>query len=450
MNPQSSEKIREFLEKSGVKIIACTFVDNAGITRVKAIPVNKLASATRNGIGISTLFAVFGTNDHITSTTGFDTPSGDMRLIPDLSAIVPLAEAPGWAWAPVWQYDQEMNVMPVCQRYFVQKMVEKAAEKGISFKMTYEVEFTLLDENNQPVGKGLPGYGITKLVPLEDFFLTLSNALEIQGISISQIHPEYAAGQYELSVDPQHPLAAVDQYLLLRQTICRVAKNYGFNASFAPVVYQNEVGNGCHIHFSAWSKGNNLFTGGNGVQDLTLEGEHMVAGVLDRMREMLAILAPSVLSYERLKPGNWAGAYTCWGLENREAPLRLCKGTKQIRSKAANFELKCIDGTVNPYLVVGIIIAAALDGLTREIKLPEEIQIDPQIFSEEEKLSKGVKLLGSNLQEAIDLFQNSDFVKQALGEPLFDSYLAVKKFDLECYKDMSLEEIIEDVRFRYA
>jgi glutamine synthetase len=450
MNPQSAEKISEILKKSGAQIVACTFVDNAGITRVKAVPINKLPSAVKNGIGISYLFAVFGVNDHITTAPGFDTPSGDMRLVPDLSAAVPLAEAPGWVWAPVWQYDQEMNIMPVCQRNFAQRMVEMAAEKDISFKMTYEVEFTLLDESNQPVGEGLPAYGIAKFFPVEEFLIALTDALDHQGISVAQLHPEYAEGQYELSVDPQSPVVAADQFLLLKQTIVRIAKKYGFSASFAPVVIPGEVGNGCHIHFSAWSKGKNLFTGGSGPQDLTIEGEQMAAGVLDRLQEMLALLATSVLSYERLQPSNWAGAYTCWGWENREAALRLCKGTRSIRSRAANFELKCIDGTVNPYLVVGIIIAAAIEGLERGLKLPEPIQVNPFDLSEEDRHSKGIMQLSDSLKGAIDKLEGSNFVRSALGDPLYDCYLAVRRFDWECYHGMSLEEMVKDLRWRYA
>lgn len=340
--------------------------------------------------------------------------------------------------------------MPVCQRHFAQRMVEIAATKGLSFKMTYEVEFTLLDENDHPVGKGLPGYGIVKLIPVEPFLIKLTETLERQGITVSQLHPEYSAGQYEISVDPRDPLTAADQFLLLRHTICRIARQYGFRASFAPVVIPGEVGNGSHIHFSAWSGGKNLFTGGHGPQELTSEGMHMAAGVLDRLPEMVSLLATSVLSYERLQPSNWAGAYACWGWENREAALRLCKGTKTIRAKAANFELKCIDGTINPYLVVGILIAAALDGLDQKTVLPEPIQINPADLSQDELIKKGIRQLSPSLKAAIDQLEKSAFVKTALGDPLYECYLAVKKFDWECYGSMSLEEMVADLRWRYA
>ncbi len=450
MELQSPEKIIEFFMNSGAVNVACSFVDNAGITRVKIVPIHKLAGAAVNGIGISNVFAVFGVNDHITTCPGFNSPSGDMRLIPDLSAAVALSGAPGWVWAPVWQYDQEKMIMPICQRHFAGRMADAAAEQGFTFQMTYEMEFTLLDEDDNPVGAGFPSYGIRKLLPVEDFLIALVKALEEQGITVSQIHPEYAAGQYEISVDPKPPVEAADQFVLLRQTICRIARQFGYRVSFAPVVIPEEVGNGCHIHFSAWSRNKNLFTGGIGPEELTPEGEAMAAGILDRLTEMAAVIAPSVLSFERLKPSNWAGAYTCWGWENREAALRLCKGTKTVRAKAANFELKSIDGTVNPYLVVGVLIACCLDGLKRNLKLPEPVQINPADLSESERSKRSIRPVAGDYPEAVNQLERSTFLQKVLGKPLYDSYLAVKQFDWECYKDKPIEEIVDDLRWRYG
>jgi len=450
MQQKSAELVVEKLRRNGVRLIACTFVDNAGVTRVKTIPVGKLAGAFENGIGISYVFAVFGINDDITSSPGFDTSSGDMRLIPDREAVVIAAHTNGWAWAPAWQYDQELNIMPICQRDFTRRMMEKAADRGISFKMTYEVEFTLMDLQGQPLAPGLSSYGIPKQILVEDFLVALVNALEAQGISVAQLHPEYALGQYEISVGPRSPVAAADQLVLLRQTILRIAQQHGYRASFSPVVIPGEVGNGCHIHFSAWQEGRNLFTGGKGPEETTATGSAIVAGLLNRLAEMSALWAPSVISYERLQPHHWAGAYTCWGLENREAAIRMVKGTLPIRAKAANFELKSIDGTINPYLVAGGIIAAGLDGLERNLNLPEPIQTDPDDLSEAERKDRGIRRIATSLPDAVAKMEQSKFMRTILGDPLYESYLAVKKFDIESYKDKSLEETAADLLWRFC
>ena len=165
---------------------------------------------------------------------------------------------------------------------------------------------------------------------------------------------------------------------------------------------------------------------------------------------MSALWAPSVISYERLQPHHWAGAYTCWGLENREAAIRMIKGTLPIRAKAANFELKSIDGTINPYLVAGGIIAAGLDGLERKLSLPEPIQTDPDDLSEEERRARGIRRIATSLQGAVEEMEQSKFLRTILGDPLYESYLAVKKFDIENYKDKSLEETARDLLWRFC
>lgn len=450
MAEHPSQAIRTLLEQNGARMLACTFVDNAGVSRVKAVPIERLESAARSGIGISYVFAVFGVDDHITTSPGYDTPSGDMRLIPDLDRAVVLAASPGWAWAPAMQFDQELRPMPICQRRFLEQTTQAAAEKGITFSMAYEVEFTLLDLEGGPVNADLPSYSPRKLLPAEAFMTALVEALGAQGIRVVQVHPEYAAGQYELSVSPRPPVEAADQHVLLRNTICRIALQHGYRVSFAPVVLPGEVGNGCHLHFSAWRGGKNLFTRGSGPHELTGEGEALAAGVLHRLPEMPALLATSVPSYQRLKPHNWAGAYACWGHENREAALRLCKGTITHRAEAANFELKSIDGTSNPYLVAGVVIAAALDGLSAGRTLPEPVQVDPGGLSEEERAARGIVRLASSLGEAVEKLARSEFLKDALGLPLYESFLATRRFDWERYGEADQETLLQVHRWRYG
>ena len=132
------------LESAGVRLAAITMVDTAGITRVKIVPLRRLEAVARNGVGYSNLWAAVAGNDHFAPVPPWDSPSGDMRLVPDLEALQPLAAAPGYAWAPVRQLDQELGVMPSCQRSLVERVTAKAAAAGLSFQLTTELEMTLL------------------------------------------------------------------------------------------------------------------------------------------------------------------------------------------------------------------------------------------------------------------------------------------------------------------
>lgn len=437
-----TDEVVEQLTVQGVRLVACTFVDNAGVSRVKVVPISRLASAARHGVGISYVFAVFAVDDHIAASPGFDGPTGDMRLVPDLDAAVALHAAPGFAWAPVRQFDQEMAVMPVCQRSLLERVTASAAEAGVDFLMAYEVEFTLFDAQDRPAHDG-PGYSPRALLEVEGLALDLVEALEAQGIAVDQFHPEYSIGQCEVSVGPADPVTAADQYVLLRTTVTQIARRHGLRVSFAPSAVAGVVGNGCHLHLSGWRGDQNLMTGGPGAAGMTAEGEALTAGVLEHLPELPGVLTPSVVSYARLRPSSWAGAFACWGIENREAALRFIPGSRGLRGRAANVELKCIDGTANPYLAAAVVLAAALDGLDRDLSLPEAVQVDPVTLP-------GVERLAEDLGEAIRRLEQSKFVRATFGDPLFEAFLAVRRLEWESYGQGSEDEILAAHRWRYG
>lgn len=430
------------LEESGVRLVACTFVDLAGVTRVKCVPLDRLARAARHGVGISDLSAIYAIDDHITTTPVYDSPSGDMRLRPDVSAAVPLHFADGWGWAPVDQYSQNGEHKPDCPRGFTQRGVAAARDVGLSVSMAFEVEFTLLDEHSAPAHRG-PGYGMRALTPHEPFAMELFAALTAQGIEIEQFHPEYSPGQFEISVTPLDPVGACDRLVLLRNTIVRVAHRHELTANFSPIVLPGEVGNGCHAHLSFARDGVNLLTGGDGPAGVTREGESLLAGILRRLPEMQAVLAPSVQSYERLQPQHWSGSFTAWGIENREAALRFCPGSAGLRSSAANAEIKPIDGTANPYLVAGVLVMSALAGLDAGESLPPAVQADPATLSDTEREAAEIHRLPEDLAAAIARAEKSTFLAEALGEQLFDDVIAVRRFEWDHYGDADTDVLLE-------
>lgn len=436
------------LADAGVRLLLGTFVDNAGITRVKTVPIGRVPSAARSGVGLSPAFAVMCLDDHVTATDEFGGPVGDLRLLPDLAAAAVLDAGRGVAWAPLDQYDQELARFPLCQRDVLRRQERSAKEADLAFLAAFEIEFTLLSAAGQPVHTG-PGYGLGPLLDLEEFALDLLSALETAGVEVETLHPEYGPGQVEISLAPRTPVRAVDQYVLARLVIGRTARRHGLAASFAPVTIEGEIGNGSHVHFSASRAGRNVLTGGDERYGLTRTGAHLVAGVVDHAGEAAGLFTPTVASYERLRPGHWSGAYACWGLENREAAVRLIRGSAGTRAESANVEVKSIDGGSNPYLVLAAIIGLALAGLREEVPLREPVDEDPHAIPAEVRRARGIHRLPTTLSDALDRLERSAALRAVLGDDLVDCLVAVRRYEVATYANASAAERIDLVRRRY-
>ena len=353
------------LVDAGVRGVALTFVDTAGITRVKTVPLARLDRTAVSGVGMSPVFDTFVSDDSITSTDRLGGPDGDLRLVPDLDRLVPLAGQPGWAWAPVDRFEQDGTPHAACQRLFAARMVTAAAERGLSLQMAFEIEWALGERGRAdfvPACAG-PAYGMTRLVELSDYAAELLGALEQQGCEVEQLHPEYAAAQYEVSVGPLDPVAAADRSVLVRQTIRALSYRHGLPALVRALGDRRQRRQrGTRAPVAVAGRGEPVQRRSRPVRVDRGPAEAFVAGVLDHLVPLLAIGAPTPASYLRLVPSHWAGAYAVWGHETREAALRLVTGAPA----SANLEVKCFDLAANPYLVVGALIAAGLDGIDRE------------------------------------------------------------------------------------
>jgi glutamine synthetase len=182
-------------------------------------------------------------------------------------------------------------------------------------------------------------------------------------------------------------------------------------------------------------------TGGPGPHGLHEEAEAFVAGVLDALPALLAVGAPSVASYLRLIPQRWSAPYRCWGHENREAGVRLAAA-----GDAANVEVKCVDASANPYLLVGAVLALGLAGIDAGLRLPAEVTVDPATLPAEDP---GATLLPRSLEETIEQFRRCDALAEAMGPALFETIVAVREAEIRHFAGVSEEDIVAATRFRY-
>ncbi|GAA2591617.1 hypothetical protein GCM10010399_22710 [Dactylosporangium fulvum] len=435
------------LEKRDVVGVALQFVDTSGIARIKTVPLRRLPQAAECGVSAPVSIEYFTPSDQVAPGPVPSATLGDVRLLPDLSRLVVLEAQPGWAWAPSDRIEVDGSPHFSCGRHLLRRMVRQLSQKGITALVAFEVEWMVSvgDSDNLVPPAGHTAYGMTSLISVSDYGRDLISALEAQGVSVEQFHPEFAAGQFEVSVRAEDPLNACDTSALVRATIRAVGQRHALRTTFAPKPDLDSLGNGGHLHLSLWRGERNLMAG-NG-RGLSNEAEAFAAGVLQRLRPLAALGAPSPASYLRLAPQAWAGAYGCWGWENREAAIRMVSGNASGDGRGANLELKCFDQMANPYLLLAGVLAAGTHGIDKALRLPEETRGDPAALTAEKRRELGIDQLPSSLDEATKTFDDDGLFRQRFGGDLVDQIVTVRRHDAEGFRSKTPAEIAAATRW---
>jgi glutamine synthetase len=426
----------------GIELIAISFVDNAGLTRAKSITAARAEAAAARGLGSPKAFSIFTGEDGMATSTGYEA-TGDTRLVPDLDRLA--GGLDGWGWAPGDLLDQEGEPWEFCTRSFLKRQAARVAEAGFEMRMTFEHEW-YAETNDGVPAHSTPAYSLNSTAEAGAYLREVARRLVALGVTVEQIHPEYSAGQMEVSVGVADPVGAADNCVATRHAIRTAWPATGIRPSFAPLARPDGLGNGCHLHFSLWRDGRNLL-GSDADDELGIapEGRAFMAGVLREFRALAALGCGCPLSYRRLAPNRWTGAYVCWGTENREAPLRFIRGARAARPGGANAEVKTLDCSANPYLVAGGVIAAGLAGLAENLQLPEPVQIEPSRVAGE----LGLELLPDSLDAAADTLAGSQVLREALGQPMHDAIVAVRRAEAMSTAGRDEHQLFEFYRWRY-
>lgn len=429
-------------------VVIGTIVNSAGLTLAKVVSASATARFADPGLGASPTWHGFAIDRSGIAFTDAISVVGDQRLRIDLHAMRQIED--GLSWAPASFFDQDGNRVAECARSTLGRIESRLEQEGLEARIGHEIEFLLVD----PLGERLPGqlwaqYGLAGVLEHEGFVRDVMAAMTAAGVNIEQFHPEYGINQYEMSLAPASPVAAADQLVLARILIGRAARRHGLRVSFSPVPFAGGVGSGAHQHFSLVHQGSPLFSGGHGTHGMSPEGAAAIAGVVGGLAEAQLVLCGSIVSGLRMQPGNWAGAYACWGTENREAAVRFLPATHG-NPHGANVEVKVVDPSANPYLASAAILGLALDGVERHAVLPPEVTVDPQALSDAERVQAGVVRLTDQQAPAIAALDNSLLVRGILGDPVVDAVVAVRLYEHEKYSKRTPEELTDTFRMAWS
>jgi glutamine synthetase len=443
-----SREILKSLDDAGTRFVRILWCDNANIIRGKAVHRRTLSEYLKHGVGISAAQQAIPVMVDAPAPGSGLGPVGEVRLVPDWNTLTPLPYAPGHARV-IGDMVKDGSPWSFCPRNFLKRMVAEARREGLEVIAAFENEFYFLKQTAEGI---VPAdetvYASTAALDLHQAVIDeIAQALIEQGMPVEQYYSESGPGQQEISILYTNALAAADQQIAFRETVRAIALKHNLIASFLPKIFADKAGSGCHLHLSLWREGQNLMPNLDTVGELSEIARRFIAGILHHLPALMALTTPSTNSYRRIRPHYWSGAFRCWGMDNREAAVRV--PSHPAEPAPTQFELKTVDASANPYLALGAIIAAGLDGVRHCFELGEPVAIDPGYMTEADRSISGIDLLPIKLEQSIDQLSNDKVLLDALGTELSRAYLAVRKAEWEAMKDFTLEEEVKLLLERY-
>ncbi|HLN60836.1 MAG TPA: glutamine synthetase family protein [Symbiobacteriaceae bacterium] len=426
------DQIAQQAKAQGVRMVRFLFCDNGGVIRGKASSVDGLAGRLRAGIGLTPALQLMSLYDNVCRREDLGLfREGDLRMIPDPSTYRPLPYAPESASVFCDLHTLGGGPWAACPRSFLKRQIDRAADKGIRFCATFENEWTAVRRTGETyVAAGEHGYGSSiAMHDQEPILLEIMAALEAQGMRPGVCHPEHSPGQQELVIAPADALLCADNQLLFRETVRAIYRRHGLLASFAPMPFAGAATNGAHLHISLWDaeRGRSLTYDPTDPCGASRLAYQFIGGVLRHLPALTAIACPTPNSYSRLKASPWAKAGNWYGYDSRRAPVRVASAYLGRESESANVEVRIPDPSCNPYLTLGAIIAAGMDGIAHETDPGAPLAVDATALPPEELERMGIRPLPTAMPAALYALAADDVIRGALGELLYETFVTVKR-----------------------
>jgi glutamine synthetase len=430
---ESREYILKLVKEHDVKFIWLWFTDILGMLKSFAITVEELEGALEDGMGFDG-----------SSIEGFARiDESDMVALPDPDTfqLVPWQprehRAAGRMFCDVLKPGGEP--FEGDPRHVLKRNLKRAADMGYTYYVGPELEYFYFRDSmgTEPLDAG--GYfDMTTLDAATDLRRETVLALEEMGIGVEYSHHEVAPSQHEIDMRYTDALTMADNVMTYRLVVKQIALRHEVYATFMPKPVFGVNGSGMHVHQSLFKEGKNAFFDPKDSYHLSQTAKCYIAGLLKHAPEITAVTNQWVNSYKRLVPGYEAPVYLSWARRNRSDLIRVPE-YKPGREKATRVEFRSPDPACNPYLAFSVMLAAGLEGIEKGYEAPEPVEENVYEMTDKERERRGIGTLPPDLLEAINLTENSDVVRRALGEHVFDAFIRNKKIEWDQYRTQVTE-----------
>ena len=433
---------------SATELVSLVCCDLGSIVRGRGLPSSELGGRLDVGVGW------VPANHSLTPLGPLAEPNpfgatGDLRLLPDPDTHVRVEASGGDSALELVLCDiTETDGKPweCCPRRFLRDALDDLRDElGLRLVASFEHEFQLLLD-----APPAPPFSLEALRRAEPFASELMGALLEAGMQPELLFSEYAPHQFEIPVGPAEGLAGADRSVVLKEVVREVARRHALRASFAPLLDPASAGNGVHIHLSLLdASGRPSLYDAARPASLSELGERFAAGILLHAGALSALTAPSPASAARLQPHRWSAGAVCLAPCNREALLRIPPLVTLAGAGEApqlRLEYRGADAAANPYLALGALVRAGLDGVRAELPAPPILARDPARLEGAEVARYGVGALPGSLEDALQALAGDDTARGWMTPLLYDAYVGVKRSELEAVAALDLGEVCR----RYA
>ena len=423
----AKDYVLQMTKENNVKFIRLWFTDILGFLKSFAITVEELDGALTEGMGFDG-----------SSIEGFARiDESDMVALPDPTTFQILPWRPkepgvGRMFCDIlWPGGEPFDGDP---RFVLKRNLKRAADMGLTFYVGPELEYFYFQNAESPVPLDQGGYfDLTPPDIASDLRRDTVLTLEAMGIGVEYSHHEVAASQHEIDLRYTDALTMADNVMTYRLVVKQIAQQHGVYATFMPKPIFGINGSGMHVHQSLFKGSRNAFFDAKDTYHLSPMAKNYTAGLLHHSKEITSVTSQWVNSYKRLVPGYEAPVYITWAKRNRSDLVRIPE-YKPGKENSTRIEYRSPDPACNPYLAFSVMLAAGLEGMEKDYKLPEPVEENVYEMTEEKRHQLGINTLPGSLQEALQITENSEVVRKALGEHVFNTFIKNKKIEWDRYR----------------